>query len=163
MTDQILLIIALAAAAVTLALAAYIIVSLWQLKKLRSNFTLKNQPVNLEEILSGLAVKIRDLERAQINTENIISEIQHHLTLPVQKIGIVRFNSLSNEGGNLSFAIALLDSDNNGITLTSMHARDHARVYTKIINAGVSESQLTEEEIQAVTQAQSSWQQRLKH
>jgi|SRR6185503_12424356 len=163
MTDQNPLLISLISAGITLVLAIFAGFSLWRLRKLRNNFTLKDQPVNLEEILGGLAVKIRDLEREHLNTENIIAEIRHHLTLPIQKVGVVRFNSLSNEGGNLSFVIALLDNDNNGFTITSMHARDHARVYTKVINQGVSESQLTEEEIQAVTQAQSSWQTRLKH
>ena len=123
---------------------------------------LQNQPVNLEEILSGLAVKLRDLEREHLTAEEAILELRHHLQLPIQKFGIVRFNSLSNEGGNLSFSIALLDSNNNGVTLTSMHARDNNRIYTKVISEGVSEAQLTEEEIQAITTAQTKWQQHLK-
>ena len=53
----------------------------------------------------------------------------------------------------VAWSIALLDESRNGTVITSLHARDHARVYMKEIFAGRSEQRLSPEELSAVEQA----------
>jgi hypothetical protein len=47
----------------------------------------------------------------------------------------------------------MLDALNNGFVITSMHGREQNRIYAKKIILGKSEIQLTQEEEQAINQA----------
>jgi hypothetical protein len=74
--------------------------------------------------------------------------------MAIQRAGLVRFNPFREDtGGNLSFALALLDADDNGIILSSLHSRQATRVYIKAITAGQADQQLSEEENAALRQA----------
>jgi hypothetical protein len=70
-----------------------------------------------------------------------------------QKIGFVRFNPFDNSGGNVSFALAVLNAHNDGFVISSLHGREGTRVYSKTIQKGKSESKLTDEEQQAIKEA----------
>jgi hypothetical protein len=67
-----------------------------------------------------------------------------------QRIGLVRFNPFEDTGGNQSFALALLDADDDGIVLSSLHARGGTRIYAKAVVAGRPEAALSDEETQAL-------------
>jgi hypothetical protein len=72
----------------------------------------------------------------------------------IQHVGLVRFNPFREDtGGNLSFALALLDADENGIVLSSLHSRTTTRVYVKSITAGQPDQPMSEEETEALNQA----------
>lgn len=71
----------------------------------------------------------------------------------VQKIGVVRFNPFSNTGGNQSFALALLDGQDSGIVVLSLHGREGTRIYVKPIKGGKSLYELSKEEKQAIEEA----------
>src|SRR3989344_2717001 len=83
----------------------------------------------------------------------ILEELVENNQLNIQRAGVVRFNPFVETGGNLSFAIALLDGKNNGIVISSLHSREGTRVYAKSIQHGESQRRLTEEEEQAIKQA----------
>ncbi len=51
------------------------------------------------------------------------------------------------------FAIALLDSENNGIILNGIHSRSGCYTYAKPVELGVSEYVLSQEELQALNMA----------
>jgi hypothetical protein len=93
------------------------------------------------------------LRQEHIVLEQALSLLQEHFGFALQKIGIVRFNPFGDDGGNFSFSVALLDGHNTGVVLTSMHGRQQNRIYSKRILNGVSEVVLTEEEKQAVADA----------
>jgi hypothetical protein len=68
----------------------------------------------------------------------------------------VRFNPFKELGGDHSFSLAILDSHDSGIVITSLHTRDRTRVYMKDIKKGKSESELSAEEKSALTSAEKS-------
>ena len=70
-----------------------------------------------------------------------------------QRIGLVRFNPFEDTGGNQSFALALLDSKNDGIVVSSLHSRQNTRLYLKAIVGGRSETALSDEEAEALRKA----------
>lgn len=55
--------------------------------------------------------------------------------------------------GKLSFALTMLDNDNNGWILNSMHSRDGCYTYIKEIVRGESYIELSEEEAESLDQA----------
>lgn len=74
----------------------------------------------------------------------------------VQKVGFLRFNPFSDTGGNQSFALALLDRENNGIIISSLYTREGVRVYAKGITGGTSKHPLSDEEKKVLDQALNS-------
>jgi hypothetical protein len=73
--------------------------------------------------------------------------------LHVQKVGLIRFNPFKELGGDHSFSLAILDGEDSGVIITSLHTRDRTRVYMKSIKKGQSDTDLSEEEKKALGKA----------
>ncbi len=86
--------------------------------------------------------------------ERRCSALAHQLEGCVQRVGIVRFNAFDDTGSDLSYAIALLDDENNGVALSSIYGRSEARCYAKPVLSGQSNYMLTDEEKRAIKQAE---------
>lgn len=71
----------------------------------------------------------------------------------IQRIGFVRFDAFEEVGGEQSFALALVDAEQNGITISNLYGRSESRVYAKSIQGGKPSHTLTQEETRALTQA----------
>lgn len=108
---------------------------------------------NLEEFITNYLYKIDDANAIseRISSENKI--LQEKLKKCVQKTGIVRYRAFDNVGGDLSFSVALLDENNDGIVLTGIYGRDYSPTYAKPINSGTSKYDLSEEEKTALNEA----------
>ncbi len=69
----------------------------------------------------------------------------------IQKIGLVRFNPFTGTGGNQSFCLAILDGEDSGLVISSLHSRDTTRIYAKPVKSGKAEGyELSTEEKQAI-------------
>jgi hypothetical protein len=88
--------------------------------------------------------KIKDVE------EVILEQVKRMENLEGD---IKDINPFKDTGGDQSFAIALLDSNNNGIVLSSLYTREGTRVYTKPIEKGASSYNLSKEEEEAIKKA----------
>jgi hypothetical protein len=64
--------------------------------------------------------------------------------------GLVRFDAYNEMSGRQSCSIALLDAQQSGIVLSSIHHRDQARLYVKHLIDGKPEFELSPEEAEAV-------------
>jgi hypothetical protein len=69
-------------------------------------------------------------------------------------VGVVRFDAYRDLGGRQSTAVALINSRNDGMVITSVVSRDFARIYVKLVKDGVGDIPLAPEENEAVLQAQ---------
>lgn len=132
--------------------------ALWQiasLNRLRKNFFAGTQALNLESVIESLRIQMEAQGRREFELEEELKKLKTSFGFSVQKLGLVRFNPFADGGGNFSFTLAVLDLHDNGLILTSMHGREQNRIYAKRIIAGSGETQLTEEEEQAITLAHS--------
>lgn len=105
---------------------------------------------NIEQVLedcidktNGVVGKNRELEY-QLNT------IKRNMYYCVQKIGVVRYNAFDNVGSDLSFSIALMDNNDDGVVLSSLYSRDNSSTYAKPVSGGKSKHALSAEEIKAI-------------
>ena len=73
--------------------------------------------------------------------------------LHIQKVGLARFNPFKELGGDHSFSLTLLDGQDSGIIITSLHTRDRTRVYMKEVKKGKSSFELSAEEKKALLEA----------
>ncbi|HVE67282.1 MAG TPA: DUF4446 family protein [Solirubrobacteraceae bacterium] len=64
--------------------------------------------------------------------------------------GLVRYDAYNEMSGRQSMSIALLDAHRDGIVLSSIHHRDQARLYAKLVRGGEGELELSPEEAEAV-------------
>lgn len=136
-----------------------LIISLWSMwsgnkfKNFAKIFGSDNRPDNLEEVISSIAEKIKKLSSDQSELKKFTESQADILQTAFRYSSVVRFNSTGTDGGNLSFAAALLDSNQNGFIITSLHGRDQNRIYCKAVTNGQGMQPLNEEEQQAVMEA----------
>ncbi|MBO5560467.1 MAG: DUF4446 family protein [Firmicutes bacterium] len=71
-------------------------------------------------------------------------------------MGIVKYNTAEDIGGELSYAIALLDQNDSGIVLNSLYYRDGSYTYAKQIIAGDCLLPLSDEENDAIKAARNN-------
>ena len=107
----------------------------------------------LDRILSAQMGRLdgltNELQALASRTRGVEAQGRH----AIQSIGLVRFNPFEDTGSNQSFAVALLDADDNGVILSSLHSRQSTRVYLKAIAGGRCEAALSSEEEQALQEA----------
>ncbi len=126
----------------------------WILYKTRKHYQnlitrSKKQTIDeiLEELISGDKKFSVEIEVLKKEVKQIIDQAK----LPLQKIGMVRFNPFERVGGEQSFVIALLNNHNNGLVINFIYTREGLRTYIKKVKMGKGERyQLSEEEQEAV-------------
>jgi len=96
--------------------------------------------------LDQLTVRVQDLSGR-------LPVAETRSTLSLQRVGVVRFNPFEDTGGQQSFALAMLDARGSGVVISSLHSRQATRVYLKQITEGKSDTQLGNEEAEAIRQA----------
>lgn len=110
---------------------------------------------SLEGVIGALGKDIRALEAFRKETSDLIANHEARIRRSVQGVETIRFNAFkgNGEGGNQSFAVAVLSENGDGTVLSSIYARDRVSVFAKPIKKFVSEHELTEEERDALTRA----------
>ena len=105
---------------------------------------------NIERLLMGHIDEVRDVVKQVNELSQQCQDNQIVLNKCLQKVGVVRFSAFEGVGSDLSYAIALLDENNNGFVLSSIFTRDNSRTYVKPIEKLESSYALTTEERQAI-------------
>lgn len=82
-----------------------------------------------------------------------IKEINKNILSDYQKLGIVKYDAFHEMGGNLSFALTMLDGKNNGYIINAMHSREGCYTYIKEIVGGESYIELADEEAESLERA----------
>ena len=108
---------------------------------------------NIEEDLENYMYKSERIEKQNLEILNNIKNIEQDLSKCIKKIGMVRYNAFRDTGSNLSFALALLDENNNGVVLNGIYSREMSNIYAKPVENGVSTYTVSEEEKEAIRKA----------
>ena len=108
---------------------------------------------NIEHILMGHIDEVREAVQKSNQIEQENKRLDAMVKKSLHKVGVVRFSAFDGIGSDLSYAVALLDDNNNGIILSSLFGREESRTYAKPIVNGASSYTLTDEELQALAKA----------
>jgi len=99
-------------------------------------------------------VRARGLEGAFAKrTEERLTELERVVRSDVFRLGFVRYNSFSDVGSDLSFALALLNESGDGMVLTSIFSREETRTFGKAVRKYVPQHDASAEEQQAIAMA----------
>jgi len=107
----------------------------------------------LEKSILDKFDELDDMNSIVKKNSNDIKKLFSDVKRNYQKVGIVRYDAFNEMGGNLSFALTLLDGNNSGFILNAMHSREGCYTYIKEIVRGESYIELAEEEAQSLEKA----------
>lgn len=108
---------------------------------------------NIEEDLENYMYKTQRVENQNLEILNNIKNIENDVSKCIQKIGIVRYSAFKDTGSDLSFALALLDENNDGVVLNGIYSREMSNIYAKPVEKAKSSYTISEEEAQAIEKA----------
>ena len=118
------------------------------------NFMKGSSGKTLEKVIEERFTEIDNLKNDSSKLHKELDHIKENLLTTYQKIGIVKYDAFMEMGGKLSFALALLDKNNDGIILNSVHSsREGCYTFLKEIIKGQSFLELSNEEKDALNEA----------
>jgi hypothetical protein len=108
---------------------------------------------NLEEMLLERLESIQVAKEASDKALQECSKLEVKMKDCIQKVAIMRYKAFENVGSDLSFSIAMLDDNNDGVILTGIYGRQESTTYAKPIDKGISRYDLSEEELYVLDEA----------
>ena len=114
---------------------------------------------NGEALEKMIHARIKDIDQLKQVSRKLINEqrsMQAVLNGCISKYALIKYDAFEEMAGKLSYAVALLDSEENGIVLNSIHSREGCFTYAKEIVRGESYIPLSEEEKKALEQAKTT-------
>lgn len=154
--EQLVFYVTIALSVVSIILAVILIIVLCKLKTLKrrvDSLTRGKDTESLEDIIISYLERVESLEEGEEITRAALNAIKDNLKITYQKTGLVKYDAFREMSGALSYSLALLDKENNGILISSMYSREGCYTYAKEIIKGESKINLSEEEAEALKQA----------
>ena len=105
---------------------------------------------NIEEILKNYINKVENVENQNKEIIEYCEKLQNQVSLSIKKIGMVRYSAFKDTGSDLSFALALLNDNNDGVILNGIYSREMSNIYAKQIKNAKCSNKLSEEEVKAL-------------
>lgn len=124
-----------------------------RLKKRLDRFVVGKDGRSLEQEIVGLCEDNKFLKNNAERNKKDIRELFKRMETAYQKMGLVKYDAFSQMGGQLSFSLALLDENNNGFIINSVHSTEGCYSYTKEIKNGKCSISLGTEEAEALALA----------
>lgn len=122
-----------------------------KLKKRLDKFVLGKDGASLEQDIIGLFEDNKFLKNSTEKNKKDIRTLYKRMETAYQKMGLVKYDAFNQMGGQLSFSLALLDENNNGFIINSVHSTEGCYSYTKEIRNGESSISLGKEEAEALS------------
>lgn len=149
----IILIIMLIILIAALGIAICAVMNYKRLKATYSSFMRGKDGKTMEDSILDLMDEFDDLSATVRKNCQSIQNIHTDMLDSYQKVGILKYDAFHEMGGKLSFAITILDGNNNGFILNSVHSREGCYNYVKEIVKGESYIELSEEETESLERA----------
>ena len=108
---------------------------------------------SLEESMIERFEELDELTAIALKNRAAIRKINENMLSNFQKVGIIKYDAFHEMGGKLSFVLTLLDGNNSGYIINSMHSREGCYNYIKEIVKGESYIELSEEEAESLERA----------
>lgn len=128
-------------------------VNMSRLSKKYNKFMGGKNAKSLEKDIMGLYEDNKLIKASMEKNRKDIENLYRKLEGAFQKIGIVKYDAFNQMGGQLSFSLALLDENDNGFIINSVHSSEGCYSYTKEIKNGLCDISLGDEEKKALDMA----------
>lgn len=106
----------------------------------------------LEALEAGHASHSTAMERVT----GRVAELEGLAGIDVSRLGFVRYDAFDDTGSDLSYALALLNREGDGVVLSSIYSRTDTRTYGKAVKAFKPAANASDEELKAIELARTS-------
>jgi len=103
--------------------------------------------------ISTMERELADLIQARTLFASRLDELERIARVEVPRIGFLRYNAFSDVGSDLSYALALLNREGDGVVVSSVWSREETRTYGKAVNKFAAAVDLSKEERDAIERA----------
>ena len=121
-----------------------------KLKKRLDQFLLGKDGTSLEQDIINLFEDNKFLRNSTDNNREDIRTLFKRMESVYQKMGLVRYDAFNQMGGQLSYSLVLLDENDNGFIINSVHSTEGCYSYSKEIRNGENNISLSAEEAEAL-------------
>ena len=117
-----------------------------------------SKDANLIDDIRRYYSKVLDIEeRISLKTDDALiarmNRLEEAMRHNYSKTTVVSFDAFDDVTGNLSFALTLLNDNNDGIILTSLYGHNSQNTYIRTVVSGKCDTKLLAEEIQSLQKA----------
>jgi Protein of unknown function (DUF4446) len=109
------------------------------------------------------AGRLAALEAAEASTRTAmqrlsdrVRELEALAATDLSSAGFIRYDAFAGSGSGLSYALALLNRQGNGVVLTSIYSRDDTRTFGKPVAGYKPTVQASAEELEAIERARAN-------
>ncbi|MCR4585484.1 MAG: DUF4446 family protein [Lachnospiraceae bacterium] len=124
-----------------------------ELKRRYQKFMQGSKAVSLEGEIQHLISDVEKLKKDSRAYANDIDLLFKKHESAIQKMGLVKYDAFKEMGGNMSFCLVLLDENDNGFVINSVHSSNGCYSYSKRIRNGKCDIDLSAEEQEAMRRA----------
>lgn len=149
-TDQFLLIMFFS----NIILIILVLLCVYKIFKMSREYTFFMRKIgngkDLDLYLKEYLKDVKEIKKDNSEIKAYYTKLDRDVNSCIQKIGLVRYNAFKDVGSDLSFAIALLDNNDNGVVFNGLYGSESSNIYAKPIKNGESSYQLSHEERYAI-------------
>lgn len=132
--------------AILLVFAMVMVIKFNQLNEKYHEFMRGSSGRSLEERILGRFKELNNLKGQMNDTIDRVKLLEDARDTSFKKIALKRYDAFSEMGGKLSYSLCLLNDDNDGFIMTSMHNREGCYTYVKEVIKGNTFMVLSDEE-----------------
>jgi HAMP domain-containing protein len=111
---------------------------------------------DLVEYAMSLLARVEQVEGRASAVEAAAAEVGRRVDRCLERRSMLRYDAIEGASGRQSVTIALMDASRSGLIVSAIQGRDYARIYVKEIRDGLSDVELSPEEMRALEQAVSA-------
>lgn len=119
-------------------------------KKYEKNMNKLGEGKDFAQMLQKYTSQVNELNKRDDQIIEVCNNINKELSHCIKKVGLYKYDAFGNTKNSLSFTLALLDRENNGIVINSIYGQDNSNVYSKPVIKGTSKYNLSDEEKEAI-------------
>ncbi len=153
LTNPVLILILLGFTTLLLLFCILLSVRISRLRKSMKRLLAGTDGANLEAGLHHLLDKLDEIKKNQTDQQFTLNRLSQRLSGLCSNVAVIRYNAFGDIGSDLSFSLAMLDDQQNGVVVTSIYGREESRIFAKPVEGGKSVYNLSEEELAAIRKA----------
>ncbi|MHB8461994.1 MAG: DUF4446 family protein [Vulcanimicrobiaceae bacterium] len=109
-----------------------------------------------ESRLTGIEAELQATKVAIEGLQARIAELEARSSRDLSRAGFVRYDAFDDTKSDLSYALALLNREGDGVVISSIYSRTDTRTYGKAVAKYAPLANASQEELHAIERAKSS-------
>ena len=106
--------------------------------------------------LASLEALAAELQAQAERADSRLRELDAGSRTDLSRTGFVRYDAFDNTGSELSYALALLNREGDGVVLSSIYSREDVRTFGKAVRGWKPASNASAEELDAIAKARNA-------